>query len=54
MQKKNSWDIMFEHLRIDFGVKGIIIYNGAANCQRVYIVGSPYVRNEAVNENEIS
>lgn len=50
--RKNSWDIMFDHLRFDFGTKGIIIYSGNANIQRVYIVGYPYVRTAAVNDNE--
>lgn len=49
---KNSWDIMFDHVRFDFGVKGVIIYDGKASRQRVYIVGYPYVREVAVNNNE--
>lgn len=51
--KKNSWDILFNHLRFDFGIRGIIIYNGAFSCQRVCIIGYPYVRTEAVNDNEV-
>lgn len=50
--KKNNWDILFDHVRFDFGVRGIIIYNGNAFCQRVEIVGYPYVRIAAVNDNE--
>lgn len=50
--KKNSWNIMFDHLRFDFGVKGIIIYDANAVYHRVHIVGHPYVREIAVNDNE--
>lgn len=42
----------FDHIRFDFNVRGIIIYNGNASCQRVEIAGYPYVRNAAVNDNE--
>lgn len=42
----------FDHLRFDFNIKGIIIYNGNASCQRVYIAGYPYVRTAALNDNE--
>lgn len=49
--KKNSWDICFDHLRFDFGIKGIIIFNGSSSCQRVYIAGYPYVSSKAVNDN---
>lgn len=49
---KNSWDICFDHLRFDFGIKGIIVFNGSSSCQRVCIVGYPYVRMDAQNDNE--
>jgi hypothetical protein len=49
---KNSWDIMFDHIRFDFGVKGILIFNGASCCQRISIVGYPFVREVAINDNE--
>lgn len=52
MKPKNNWAIYFDHLRFDFGIKGIIIFNGKANMQRVEIVGYPYVRTAAVNDNE--
>lgn len=48
----NTITKFFDHLRFDFNVSGIIIYNGNANMQRVYIAGYPFVRNEAVNNNE--
>ena len=51
---KNQVSQFFDHIRIDFNVKGIIIYNGNASCQRVEIVGYPYVRIEAVNDNSRS
>lgn len=51
--QKNSWDIMFDHLRFDFGVRGIITYNSNATCTRVNIIGYPFVKNEAVNNNEV-
>lgn len=44
---------MFDHLRFDFGVKGIIIYDANANVQRVSIIGYPYVREIAINDNEV-
>lgn len=50
--QKNSWNILFDHLRFDFGIKGIIIYNSRAACQRVEIVGYPYVKTAAINDNE--
>lgn len=50
--KQNSWDVMFDHIRVDFNIKGIIMYNGKANMQRVYIAGYPYVRTAAQNDNE--
>lgn len=50
--RKNSWDKMFDHIRFDFNVSGIIVYNGNAYCQRVEIIGYPYVRIAAVNDNE--
>lgn len=43
---------MFDYLRFDFGVKGIIIYDSNAFCTRVNIIGYPYVREIAVNDNE--
>lgn len=48
----NTITKFFDHLRFDFNVKGIIIYNGNANVQRVYIAGYPYVRMAAQNDNE--
>lgn len=50
--KKNNWDILFDNVRFDFGVKGIIIYNSSATFTRVNIVGYPYVRTAALNDNE--
>lgn len=50
---KNSWDIMFDHLRFDFGVRGIIIFDNTAYLQRVSIIGYPYVKEIAVNDNEV-
>lgn len=50
--QKNNWDILFDHVRFDFGIRGIIIYNGNAKMQRVYIAGYPYVRLAAQNDNE--
>lgn len=52
MNRKNNWDILFDHLRFDFGIKGIIIYYGKATQQRVSIVGYPYVRIAENNDNE--
>lgn len=49
--RKNSWDIMFDHLRFGFGVKGIIIYDNNSLCTRVSIIGYPFVRIEAANDN---
>lgn len=49
---KNSWDICFNHLRFDFNIKGIIIYFSGAMFTRVSIVGYPYVKTTAVNDNE--
>lgn len=49
---KSTWSQFFDHLRFDFSIVGIIIYNGNANMQRVCIVGYPFVRNKAVNDNE--
>lgn len=42
----------FDHLRFDFNVKGIIIYDGNANMQRVHIAGYPFVMAVAQNDNE--
>lgn len=50
---KNSWDICFNHLRFDFNIKGIIIYFSGAMFTRVSIVGYPYVKTAAVNDNEV-
>lgn len=47
----NTVTKFFDHLRFDFNVKGIIIYNGNARMQRVYIAGYPYVQNTAQNDN---
>lgn len=49
---KNSWNILFDHLRFDFGVIGIIVYFSGATFTRVNIIGYPYVKTEAVNDNE--
>lgn len=49
---KNSWDMLFNHLRFDFGIRGIIIYFSNALNTRVNIVGYPYVRTVAQNDNE--
>lgn len=50
--RKNNWDILFDHLRFDFNVRGIIIYFGGAVFTRVNIVGYPYIEIAAVNDNE--
>lgn len=45
---------MFDHVRFDFGIRGIIIYDNKSFCTRVSIIGYPYVRNGAVNDNKIA
>lgn len=50
---KNSWDMAFDHVRLDFNVKGIIIYNSNVFCTRISFVGYPFIRSEAINDNEV-
>lgn len=51
--KTNTITQFFDHLRFDFNIRGIVIFNGNSGIQKVYIAGYPYVRNDPVNDNEV-
>ena len=49
---KNTWSEFFDHLRTDFNIRGIIIFNGNGGISRVTVAGYPYYPSCAVNDNE--